>query len=200
MTDDADGAGFHLPQNRRWGRAYLFILPLAAALAALVWGATGALWDPPLDTTNNNLLVASGLVVMGTFFGAAQSGDSAVIEPGVITVRTWTRETVYRKHEFGGVVVKGIGHLQILLLGDGPRFVSVRWTPTRLSYYFSQDDPTELEQDVTDAYGGDQLHDRAQATVEKRTLGWRLAFWGGCVLLSPVPFLIGSALWWLLRP
>lgn len=61
---------FNLPQRRRLGQAYQFILPGAAALCGVIWGATGALWDPPGED-NNNLLVSAGIVIMMTLFRRA---------------------------------------------------------------------------------------------------------------------------------
>lgn len=106
------------------------------------------------------------------------------------------RESTYRNHELGGVTIKGIGVADVLLLGTKPRFVTLRWTPTRLFYFFNQDDPHQIVTSVEQAYGG-EAYERSAAVMEARWVGWRLPLWVGIALLSPVPFLIGSGLWWL---
>lgn len=182
---------FYLPQNRKLGRAYQFIIPAAAAVAGLIWGTTGALWDAPVNgESNNNLLVASGLVIMMTFFGALQGAQHVEVSAGTFIITSWLHETTYRDHDLRGVVVRGVGHVKVLL---DSRSVTLRWTPTRLFYFIGQDDPDHIESSIRKAYGS--VSSTAEGGFDtERFLAWRFIYWAACLLGSPIPFLMGSGI------
>ena len=188
MTDGNSSAdSLELPERSRLARLVEFGWPSFGAASNFLIAATGAV-------SYTNPIPSMFWLLVTVYFGSGMGGQNIVIRPGMLTINNIVKSTVVRNAIVQRAVSPGPGVVVLVLKGHDD--IMLRWSPLGARYWKSKG--RHMPDEILRVYGNAKLAENTPPTFERRWIRWRIIYWASIAILSPVPFLLGLYVAYLL--
>lgn len=172
-----------LPERPWLARTIEFLPPGIAAIASFFAAATNA----GGYTTEQYLTISIFAILATVYFGSGLSGQSLLIKTGVFEIDGLIRSKIVRNAHIQRTESPGAGNVVLVLRGHDD--VVLRWSPLGARYWRSNGQLMVPE--ILRAYGAEEDFEGKALSIETGWIKWRIAYWVGVLVLSPLPVLLG---------